>query len=247
MNLFRLCCSVLVLGGLAKFGFSVDPPAESFVGIGKSELRRPIAVATCPGEGRFFVANRDSGTISVVDKESGKVVQDFSCGERLADLVCITPDRVLILDSAQHQLIDVRLSAGGTQASMERIPVPSYPEHIVVLPELEQIWVTSRWSKSVTCFSLAASISEEPQFSMELDYEPGLLTSLSVGSENQIVVADAFGGNLSVIDASTGRLNRHSLPMHNIRGLAQHGDNLIVVGQELSPLARSNFSSLSCR
>lgn len=244
MNFSKLCCSVMLLAGTAAAGFAVDPQVISFADVGNSEVRRPIAISTWPGASRFFVANRDSGTISVVEKASGKVVQDFSCGERLADIVCVAPERVLVLDAGQHQLIDVRLSQEGTSDSMKRISVPSYPEQIVVLPEMEQIWLTSRWSKRVTCFALDNSISAEPQYSMELDYEPGLLTSFSVEDKNLVVVADSFGGNLSVIDASTGRLNSQSLPMHNIRGLTQYGENLIVVGQELSPLARSNFDDV---
>ena len=63
----------------------------------------------------------------------------------------------------------------------------------------------------------------------------------------RLIVADAFGGRLAVIDPKQGTLKSiRSLPAHNIRGLAEapDGRTLVVAHQVLHRLARTSFEDV---
>ena len=64
---------------------------------------------------------------------------------------------------------------------------------------------------------------------------------------SKLVVADAFGGKLALVDPRRRILESvRQLPAHNIRGLALAADGrtLLVTHQMLNPLARSSFDDL---
>lgn len=52
----------------------------------ESRVRRPVALAFADGGTLLLVANRGSGTISVVDVAAAKVVAEWGVGRGLADL-----------------------------------------------------------------------------------------------------------------------------------------------------------------
>src|SRR5438132_420395 len=64
----------------------------------------------------------------------------------------------------------------------------------------------------------------------------------------QVAVADAFGGQLAVVDASAGRLVAlHELNAHNLRGLAVNdkGDQLLVSHQLLDQKAPTTGDTIA--
>jgi mono/diheme cytochrome c family protein len=69
---------------------------------------------------------------------------------------------------------------------------------------------------------------------------------LLVENGRKLLVADAFGGKLAVVDVKTRRVDKvHSLPAHNIRGLAllpasADGPRLLLAHQMLSGLATAD-------
>ncbi|HVX63423.1 MAG TPA: hypothetical protein VHC19_22575, partial [Pirellulales bacterium] len=90
-------------------------------------LRRPAALALNEQEDRLFVANRRSGTISIIDLQSRQVVEEITIGGQLADLICLPGGaRLLTVDQEQHQLILVERQ-GGEWKVARRAPVRPYP------------------------------------------------------------------------------------------------------------------------
>ncbi len=80
---------------------------------------------------------------------------------------------------------------------------------------------------------------------MDLPFCPRELVASRDGSK--LVVADAFGGKLALVDWQRRSLEAvRSIPAHNIRGLALTADGrtLVVAHQMLNPLARSTFDDL---
>src|SRR4051812_16729695 len=76
-------------------------------------LRRPIALALLEDGKRLLVANRDSGTVAIVDPSAGRVVSETRVGRRLSDLA-VTPDgsRIAVIDEAAGELIVLTLRDG---------------------------------------------------------------------------------------------------------------------------------------
>ena len=64
---------------------------------------------------------------------------------------------------------------------------------------------------------------------------------------SRLIVADAFGGKLAVVDTQSVMLESvRTLPGHNIRGLTVTADGrtLVVVNQSINRQARTNFDDV---
>ena len=71
---------------------------------------------------------------------------------------------------------------------------------------------------------------------LELPFCPQELVSVADGPK--LVVADAFGGRLAVVDTTHRSIERlRTLPAHNIRGMAfaPDGGSLVIAHQRLEP------------
>ena len=80
---------------------------------------------------------------------------------------------------------------------------------------------------------------------LDLPFCPRELVSLGDGAN--LVVADAFGGRLVVVDTTRRSIKRlHTIPAHNIRGMtfAPDGRSLVIAHQHLGPLAHTTFDDV---
>ena len=73
------------------------------------QLRRPIALSFDASGKWLYVANRDSGSISVLTAE-GKLQRETVIGKQLSDFVPVEgPDLFLATDEKAHQLLVLRM------------------------------------------------------------------------------------------------------------------------------------------
>jgi len=209
--------------------------------------RRPVALVTLDDGRHFLVANRNSGTISRVDITGKEVTHEVQVGKRLADLALAPNGRyALAADSAQRQLVVCRLEKGRPTPTI-RIDLPIEPTRLAIDATGRYLAVTSKWSPRLLLLDLpitAASKARQVQLPM-----PGrhLLWLPGPGS---LVVADAFGGRLAVVDAVADQvIHEHRLPAHNIGGLAfdrntRDTTHLVVSHQVLNSAARTTGSDV---
>ena len=223
-------------------------PAEA----DQARLRRPIAMVLVD-EGRLLlVANRRSGSVSIVDTASNRVVSETPVGRELADMA-VTPDgkRLLVVDEAAGEL--VILTRSGDQLSVtQRLSVSPYPVSLAVTADGSRCFVTSLWSRRLTTVELPASADRGKQTSsarvtgsLALPFAAREL--LLVRGDSKLLVADAFGGRLAIIDTASGSLLAvRQLPGHNIRGLATSADGrkLLVAHQILNDLAETTHNDV---
>jgi YVTN family beta-propeller protein len=207
-----------------------------------ARLRRPVA-ATFLDDGRTLcVANQRSGTVSLVDVRQSCVREEVTVGKHLADLA-VLPDRkhILVVDDERHELIV--LSFDGTHLSIRtRLAVAPYPASVTVGADGKWATVAALWSRRVQVVDLTSLSTEFPALrvlhTIRLPFAPRNQCALPGCS--QVVVADAFGGHLAVVDAAAGRLTAvHRLNGHNLRGLAVSADGkqLLVTHQILDQQA----------
>ncbi|HEY7424574.1 MAG TPA: cytochrome c peroxidase, partial [Gemmataceae bacterium] len=231
-----VCFAVLVCCvGFAKQG-SQTPAALA------ARLRRPVAAAFLDDGRTLGVANARSGTVSLVDVQQGRVRAETAAGKHLADLA-VLPDRkhVLVVEDERHEL--VALSFDGVRLSVRaRLPVAPYPASIVIQADGKRATVASLWSRRLQVVDLtslsAASSSLRVLHTLHLPFAPR--NQCVLPGSSQVVVADAFGGRLAVVDAAAGRLLAiHQLNGHNLRGLAVSADgkHLLIAHQILDPQA----------
>jgi YVTN family beta-propeller protein len=210
-----------------------------------------MAVALVDGDRRLLAANRQSGSISVIDPVTRRVLAEHDVGRGLADLVALPDDRhVLAVDQAGHDILLLNRLADAIEV-LARVQVSPDPVRIVVSSDGSSCVVASRWSRRLTFLELACGQSPaiEPSLKiiapLDLPFCPRELVASRDGSK--LVVADTFGGKLALVDWRRRALESvRSLPAHNIRGLALAADGrtLVVAHQMLNPLARSSFDDL---
>ncbi len=182
-------------------------------------LRRPAAIVL-EEQGRWlFAANRRSGTVSVVDCERREVAAELAVGEQLADLALLPGgQRLLAVDEGQHKL--VLLSRQGKQWEVaQRLAVRPYPVSVAVAADCSRAFVASLWSRSLSVIDLEPPAQAEVVKVLPLGFAPR--KQLLAAEAGKLIVADAFGGKLAVIDLAALEVERVvEIPGHNIRGLA---------------------------
>lgn len=205
--------------------------------------RHPVALALADGGRWLFVAGRRSGTVSVIDTGSLKVTGGDPVGRTLSDLA-VTPDGVVVTDQDAGELIVLRRRESRLDVRA-RVAVGPDPVSVQVSPDGSHGFVASRWSRRVTVVDLGAAGGPKARQSIPLPFPPGRQVLLS--DPVRLVVADAFGGRLAVIDPARGEVESvRELPAHNIRGLAVGGDGrrLLVSHQVLSARATTSLADV---
>ena len=204
--------SLLVTGPVAG-----QPATES-----EPKLRRPMAIAT---QGDFaFLANRESGSVSVLQISGRSLVSDLPVGHHLSDIVgCPDGTHLLALDEEKAVLFVLANRAGRLKV-LRRIDVPPYPVSITISPNGEQCSIASLWPRQVTILKLASVLREHHPVQKTIDLEIAPRTQCWL-SNDRLVVADSFGGKLTVINAKQARpVTQLAIDGHNIRGLSLNAD-----------------------
>ncbi|MDX1948472.1 MAG: cytochrome c peroxidase [Pirellulaceae bacterium] len=203
-----------------------------------SQLRRPVGLAPL-ADGQFWcAANRDSGTLSVVDLVAGRVIREVKIGARLSDLVAVPgTNRLLATDEAAHELIFLDCTGGEVRVE-ERLGISPYPVSICLSVDGKLASIGSLWSRRLTFVDLTG----EPRIARVIDLPFAPRTQLLLAGRNRLIVGDAFGGQLAIVDpAEQTLLGVRQFPGHNIRGLGHSPDGkmLIVAHQLINDLAHS--------
>jgi DNA-binding beta-propeller fold protein YncE len=206
-----------------------------------TQLRRPVAAAFLSDGQTLCVANQRSGTLALVDVRPGRLLEEKAIGEHLNDLA-VLPDgkQILTVDDERHELIALSHEDGRLRLRA-RLAVAPYPVSVAVQPDGKRAAIAALWSRRLQIIDLTplSSRSEAPQLcvlhTLRLPFAPRCLCVLPGSS--RIVVADAFGGHLALVDAAAGRVIAvHELNGHNLRGLAVSADGkrLLIAHQILN-------------
>lgn len=181
---------------------------------------------------RLFVANARTGSISMLDPKTSSVAQEWKIAESLS-AIASWKDSLLVLDDDTHRLLQIIPNAQTDELNISTsIDVARYPVDIAVNADQSMVAVSSLWSHQITILEDAGN-ELSIKTSVEMPFAPRKL--IFVGDKH-LVVADAFGGFLAIVDCTTGHIiNEHSVYGHNISGLALDVTNskLLVTCQTL--------------
>ena len=228
------------------------------------QFRRPVALVFLNDENRLVIANQRSGSISLVDPQQKKVVLETAIGKRLSDVIVTRyARRLLVTDEEAHQLIAISVSPTGCEVE-KRLTVSPYPVSVQINDEGTFAFVASLWSRTLTIVNLNAWLDEGDKLlpaikhQIRLPFAPRELIVLNVADQKakipslenprlKLLVADAFGSRLTVIDPESGQIDSvREIPAHAIRGLRLHPTRpqLVISHQVLSRLAQSTFDDV---
>ena len=216
--------------------FDTPTPATARLEL-KPALRQPIAMAQTKDGHWLFTANQRSGSISTIDLTSNQVTSEFAVGHKLADLAIAPDDATLVaIDEAAGELI-VLARQGSALTVKHHLKVGATPASLQLSPDGSRCTVACLWPRQLTLVALGT----QPQVTGKLDLPFAPRNQLLV-AENKLVVTEAFGGRLALIDPLAAKVDTvRSLPGHNIRGLALNADRqrLLITNQMLNPIGRA--------
>ena len=204
-----------------------------------SHLRRPAAAVLSADEKYLYVANERSGTLSVVDTARNATIAEHAVGQRLVDLATLPEQKLwLALDAGSGQLL--RLQFHGTDVQVaQRLDVDRTAVRVVLASDGRRAYVAGKWSRRVHIVEIAAQ-TQELRLGSAIDLPIAPQELQLAKDDTRLIAADAFTGRLAVLDTQAAKLLHISeFPAHNIRGLALHGDKLLVAHQMLNELGHT--------
>ena len=199
---------------------------------GKSEelassthLRHPVRMAwSNQGQSQVVVANSNSGSLSLVDLNTRRVLAEQSIAESISDMLMPDSlDQMLILDDSQHGLRMIHFADNKfDRTSSEFVPLAQNPTRIVIHPDSNRIAIASKWSRRVTLMSKGSSGKQSSLWQIEqvidLSFPPGELTFIP--NTNNLLIADAFNGMIVMMNSETQETYMAcQLPVNNIANL----------------------------
>jgi DNA-binding beta-propeller fold protein YncE len=235
MRLLRIALFPLLFGTTASAGDVRD----------QSHFRRPVAAAVL-NDARIAVANRDSGSVSIIDAEHWTITAEMPLGRRLSDIAAI-PDSnvVVVLDEAADTAIVAEIAHDQVNIR-QRLSIARSPVSVCLMADARTVAIASLWSHTLTLCDLDhAPLQLVARQTVELPFAPRHQVALPDGQ--RIAVADAFGGRLAIVNVATGELELVcEFPGHNIRGLAvsPNGRDLYIAHQLLDSHAPTTFDSI---
>lgn len=211
--------------------------------LNRAVLRRPVALQFSGDGTTVYVANQQSGTVSIVDAVREKVVAEIAVGKQLSSLAILpTRNWLLATDEAAHEVILLKIEAAGELKIIQRLTVSPYPVSIIAAADGKRCFVASLWSRRLTAIDIKDD-GDQPLVlakQVDLSFPPREQTLLT--KENKLAVADAFAGRLAFFDPADLSLQvSKEFPGHNIRGLGMSpdGKKIVVAHQMLNDLAHT--------
>ncbi|MCG8585856.1 MAG: hypothetical protein MI757_14205 [Pirellulales bacterium] len=234
------------LAALASVAFSSNASAETLRDItaARPQLRRPVAVAQVD-ESTVVVANRRGRSLSVVDVDKLAVAHEYRLQGNPTD-IDVDGRSILVTMTDYPRLAAVSLGESSAKMDWE-LKLPTYPVSVRISDDGKSASVCCLWARKVVFVRLPDdSLEATPRIiaTVALPFAPREQLRLD---DSRLLVADAFGGRLAVIDLESHKVSvLHSLPAQNIRGLAlsPDGSRVFITHQllnELSPPRRSEI------
>lgn len=200
-----------------------------------AQFDRPSDIASAGN--RALVVNSGSGEIAVV--QGTQVESTHRVG---SSLVAIRPgsaaagDEFLVTD--QSGLLRVKLSDSKI-AVVDRLEL-SRPGQLAIDYESDFVAVTSKWGDTVYVVRRGEKLSLVNR--VPLSFSPGHVVVIDRG---RFLIADAFGGNLALLDATKAEVvSQSKLRGHNVRGLLKSNDEILIAHQRLSQTARTELADV---
>jgi YVTN family beta-propeller protein len=214
-------------------------------------IRQPLAIVPISGGNTVLVANGTSGSISVIDGPSRQVVAEYDLGRGLSDMTLLADGRRLIaLDRVASELLLIEHDDRSIRV-VARVKVSADPVRLASAADGSFCAIASQWSRRLTFVELPPydAAARRPKLTIAGGVDlPFCPRELAISSDDsKLVVADAFGGRLAVIDAHRHAIDSvGALPAHNIRGLAfaTDGKTIVIAHQVLNRLAQASFDDV---
>lgn len=199
--------------------------------------RQPSAMVSLSGS-QLLIATKQTGEIYRLDTKSGNAELEFGPSKlQLEHLVMLSDDHLLVSDNAAEQIVVLQKTSGdsGTREwkVTKRLNTPGKAGGVTFDAFRRRVVVSGVWSRQLYQWSIDESFEKWTALpTIDLDFGGGIIATLPGSTD--VVVADAFGSNLSVVDTDTSKVVNHQHFDHNIKSMfvdAERGE--LVYGHQL--------------
>jgi YVTN family beta-propeller protein len=204
-------------------------------------LRRPIGLLLVDDGKRLLVANRVSGTVSMLDTQTLKPIVETRVGRRLSDMAALPgQNAVLVTDEEAGEVVLLELRQDSLREK-QRLKVGHGPVAVQVSETGAFAAVACLWPRRLAILDLAAARDKPvpPPAILDLLFAPRHMLALP---GNRLLVADSFGGELALVNLRANHIESiRSLQVHNIRGLTldRQRKGVLLTHQVLFPQGRT--------
>lgn len=255
---FRMVLSLLTGSAAAVLAWGLLPLHNQSVSAGEAPvpganpLARPISLAYLDEAQRLLVANRDAGSITTIDPATRQVLSHWRIpgAEQLAEMIVSADGRFVLTCSRTQNRVWLLQRVDDTQFSLlDSISVPTGPVALSWMPNGSSATlpaaVACQWGRAVLFLNVTPEAAAGSRLvvrnTVTLPHAPRRMLPIQDGA--RVIVADAFGGAMSVIRTDTGTVERtKNIPGHNLHGLGIMPDKqrVIVAHQILNPVAETS-------
>ena len=185
---------------------------------GAIQFRRPTACALSHDACTLYVANRRSGTLSLINLPRSEVIGEYKLDGTAADLKLLPESEILALaDSRNNELRLIDVSTVSPRIT-QRVSVARDPIALAVSPDGRRIAISSRWGR---CISILHRNDQGPigaPVVVSTTFEPKRLRFTLDG--DLLIALDAFGGQIVAIDPEQMKaVGTETILGHNLTGL----------------------------
>src|SRR5262249_51505133 len=121
-------------------------------------LRRPIALTLFDDDRKLLVANRDSGTLAVVDTQRLRIESETRVGVRLSDLAADRKRELILVSDEESGAVVLLSNRNGTPRELRRVKVGPGPVSAQVSEDGAVATVACLWPRQLTVLDLHAAL-----------------------------------------------------------------------------------------
>jgi len=159
--------------------------------------RTPVAVAVS-ADGRWIAtANQASGTVSLLEAETGRLADEIAIGDRPSGVAAAGGDRFIAAASETGEVVVLKADAGRLR-ELSRVHVGYEPHGVAVSELAATAWVPRAASADVVAIDLATGLVSPP---IETAPLPRFVAVSPDGTT--VAVACASGAEIVLVDAAT--------------------------------------------
>ncbi len=180
-------------------------------------LRRPISLIPVGDGDKLVILNQRLGSASVLDLTTRAILFEQSIADGLSGGCKIDATVFAAVDASGPSLAFCRFDHDRI-TTISRLTMPATPRSVAMNADRRIASVASTWARQVTLVSFADLTDPKRLCAVDLPFAPREQLFLD---DRRLLVADAFGGWLAMIDVTTGEVikSRELRATHNISGL----------------------------
>ena len=208
--------------------------------------RRPVKMVLIGDESKLLVANRLSGSVSIVDLDQQRVDSEWKVANSIGSMLKLTDKYFVVSDAQAGQLVLLNLDEGQLNV-VQRIDTIGSPGELFFAADQNRLFVAGHWSRQVTSHRWdveAKQIEGQLQDAVDVSFAVGQLVSFDSGKH--LLATDAFGSQWSVLDAGSLQVvRRGDLGTRRLCGVASYSNSssdvqqLVVASQPVNRLAQA--------